>query len=161
MIDAAAVLGQTIRIVIALVLAFVAAGFFLAFGLFQAWTGAAQPADIGAAVGAGLVGASIIGGLSFVPALIAVLVSEILRLRGIVFHLAAGGVIALGLWVMQDAGGQATGVQGASSGLPRGSLVVLAAGFVGGFVYWLLAGRQAGCWRMKPPSPRDTTDLSE
>ena len=84
-----------------------------------------------------------------------------LRLRGIVFHLAAGGLIALALWVMQDAGGQAAGVQSAPSGLPRGSLVVLAAGFVGGFVYWLLAGRQAGCWRMKAPSPRDTSDPSE
>ncbi|WP_051242036.1 hypothetical protein [Stappia stellulata] len=153
MTNAAAALAQTIRVVIALVLAFVAAGFFLAFGLFQAWTGEAHPAEIGAAVGAGLVGASVIGGLSFVPALFAVFLSEALRLRGIVFHLAAGGVIALGLWAMQEAGDQAS-----HRGLPPGSLVVLAAGFVGGFVYWLLAGRQAGCWRTPGTPPRDVRD---
>ncbi|SDU41748.1 hypothetical protein SAMN05428979_3635 [Stappia sp. ES.058] len=155
MINAAAVFSQAIRVVIAMILAFVAAGFFLAFGLFQAWTGNAHPADVGAAVGAGLVGASVIGGLSFVPALLAVCVSEVFRLRGVVFHLAAGGLIALGIWAMQDTGGQA------SSGLPKGSLVVLAAGFVGGFVYWLLAGRQAGCWQGSRSAQADRPDAGD
>jgi len=143
MIDAGAVLAQTIRIVVGLIAAFLAAGVFLAFGLFQVLDPHGDPVAFGATIGTGLVSASVIGGVTFVPALIAVCVTELFRLRGIVVHLAAAGLIAVGVWSAGDPQSVAPG----SGGLAPGSVVAAAAGFVAGFVYWLIAGRQAGTWR--------------
>ncbi|WP_349358733.1 translation initiation factor IF-3 [Stappia sp.] len=158
MIDAGAVLAQTIRIVVGLIAAFLAAGIFLAFGLFQALDPQSDPVGFGATVGTGLVSASVIGGVTFVPALIAVCATEIFRLRGITVHLAAAGLIAVGVWSAGDAQSVAPG----SGGLAPGSVVAAAAGFVAGFVYWLIAGRQAGGWRRSrdagaPLEDRDAT----
>jgi hypothetical protein len=152
MVDGGRLLAQLIRIVVALVLAFLAAGLFLAFGLFQALDPARDPVGVGASIGFGLVGSSVIGGSAFTPALVAIVLTELLRLRGVVIHLAAGGAIGLGLWLAGQspagtAGAGAGVAEGLTQGLAPGTTVAAAAGFVAGFVYWLLAGRQAGCWR--------------
>ncbi|MHC5655611.1 translation initiation factor IF-3 [Stappia sp. ICDLI1TA098] len=149
MVDGGRLLAQSIRIVFALVLAIVAAGFFIAFGLFRALDPATDPVGAGAAFGFAIVGTSVIGGLAFTPAFVGILVSELFRLRGIVFHLAVGGAIGAVMWTMGD---------GARAGeaAARGMLVPAAAGFVAGFVYWLVAGRQAGCWRVNAPPSTDS-----
>ena len=141
MINAGAVLAQILRIIVGFILAVIAGGLFLAYGFFQGLDAHTDPLTLGATVGAGLVWASILGGMAFVPALAAVVLSEVFRLRGIVFHLAAGGVIAFGLWTL----GQAP--QPHDAGLAPGSVVAVAAGFIAAFAYWIVAGRQAGCWR--------------
>jgi len=85
-----------------------------------------------------------IGHLAFVPGMIVILASEILRLRSLVFYLLAGGVLgaaaALGL----------SGLMPAATNDPGRFTVLLATGFVGGFTYWLAAGRMAGL-----PSSKD------
>ncbi|WP_428698876.1 translation initiation factor IF-3 [Stappia sp.] len=143
-VDGGRLLGQAIRVVLALVVAFLSAAFFLAFGFLRAIEPGADPVAFGMTVGWSLVGASIIGGFAFTPALVAIAISEGFGLRGMVFHILAGGLIGAGTWFLTEAAGSA----GVAQGLPAGTLVVLAAGFVAGFVYWLLAGRQAGCWRV-------------
>lgn len=84
------------------------------------------------------VGASVIGALAFVPAGLAIVAAEAFRLRGLLYHVVAGGVIAIALlaatWVPADA----------LRSLPPDWNLFLAAGFVGGFVYWLIAGRGSG-----------------
>lgn len=77
------------------------------------------------------------GMISFVPALIAVVVAETLGWRSVVFYLAAGGAIGL----------LAAETTMAFEGLEFADhlrLICVAAGFVGGAVYWLIAGKLAG-----------------
>ncbi len=143
LVDGGRLLGQAIRVVLALVLAFLSAAFFLAFGFLRMIEPGADPVAVGMTVGWSLVGASIIGGFAFIPSLVAIAISETFALRGMVYHILAGGLVGAGTWTLAE-----TGSPDVAQGLPAGTLVVLAAGFVAGFVYWLLAGRQAGCWRV-------------
>lgn len=143
-VDGGRLLGQAIRIVLGLVVAFLAAALFLAFGFLRAIEPSTDPVAFGMTIGWSLVGASVIGGFAFVPSLVAIAISEGFGLRGMVYHVLAGGLVAAGTWIIAGAGSPS-----AAQGLPAGTLVVLAAGFVAGFVYWLLAGRQAGCWRVQ------------
>jgi hypothetical protein len=74
--------------------------------------------------------------------------AEGFHLRSVLFYALAGAALALGLaygWDLrllrnydEDIGA-------------RGAEIVAAAGIVAGFVYWALAGRNAGAWR-KPPA---------
>ncbi|GGF06579.1 translation initiation factor IF-3 [Stappia taiwanensis] len=147
MIDGGGFVLQVIRIVAGFICAMLAAGLFLAYGFVQGVDLQQDPVAAGAAFGTGIIGASVIGGFAFLPACLAILLSEALRLRGVIFHLAAGGAIGFGLWMLGDAA-PADPARAAMGGLPPGSTVAAAAGFLAGFVYWLIAGRCAGRWRL-------------
>ena len=85
---------------------------------------------------------------AMVPAMLIIALAEGFRLRSVLFYALAGAALALGLsygWDLRllrnpddDLGG-------------RGVEIMAAAGIVAGFVYWVLAGRNAGAWR-KPPA---------
>jgi hypothetical protein len=76
---------------------------------------------------------------TIVPAVLVVLVGEITRIRSALYYIAGGGV-ALAAWpLLQQAGGQ--GLEMARIGL--GWPVFATAGFAGGLVYWVVAGRRA------------------
>ncbi len=80
---------------------------------------------------------------AFMPAAVAILVSEILGRRDWLFYALAGAVVAavfLG-FVHQtaDANFEITD--------PRVVAAVIGSGMVGGIFYWLSAGRSAGSWR--------------
>jgi hypothetical protein len=77
------------------------------------------------------------GMLSFVPALIAVILGEIFRWRSLVAWLAAGGVIGL---ICAEATIAYDGLAFAE----HLQLICVAGGFVGGAVYWFIAGKLAG-----------------
>ncbi|KPL53722.1 hypothetical protein ABB55_17130 [Prosthecomicrobium hirschii] len=89
--------------------------------------------------GAFLVAYAIVLSVSFVPGILLALVSEIIGLRSLGYYLVAGGLI--GLWAARPPIGGIAAQPFAPA---------LAAGFVGGFVYWLIAGRGAG--RSRPAS---------
>lgn len=147
MIDGGGFVLQVIRIVAGFICAMLVAGLFLAYGFVQGVDLQQNPVAAGTAFGTGLIGASVIGGFAFLPACLAILLSEALRLRGLIFHLAAGGAIAFGLWMLGETS-PADPARAAMGGLPPGSTVAAAAGFLAGFVYWLIAGRCAGRWRL-------------
>lgn len=141
---------QLLRIVIGFILAVIAAGIFLAFGFMPAGSGAGglaetHPAAIISILGTAFVAATILGGVSAMPALMAILATELLGWRGLVVQVFIAGLLAFGLWTFGDVYPNAA----APTGLRPGTTVALAAGFVAGFVYWLVAGRCAGCWRIK------------
>jgi len=76
----------------------------------------------------------------FVPAMIGVVVSEALAIRSWMYHAANGGVSAwLGWALTQD-------IQEEYRFLTEPNILI-AAGLVGGFVYWLIAGWTAGFWK--------------
>lgn len=105
-----------------------------------------MPATIGAAA------------VAFFPALLAIVVAEAFGWRSLFYWLAVGGLISLTVIATPSlvSAVQAIGAfvvylawlpRGASlDSLPATDFVttVLASGFAGGFVYWLLAGRWSG-----------------
>lgn len=69
------------------------------------------------------------------PWLIAVALTEVFRWRGVLTHVVVGGFVAIAAAV----------TSGAVLLLPA-LQIILALGLVGGFVHWLLVGRDAGRW---------------
>jgi hypothetical protein len=145
-------IGRVFAALVGYILAIAAAGLFLVLSA----SGTTVPADdieaarwwIEFALAWGWA-TSLVGAAAFVPAVLLMLVTEIAGLRAIVFYLVAGG--ALG----------AAAAFGLSSRLSvpatdsHGMLMMVAAGFVGAFVYWLVAGRMAGLAdRPLPPADK-------
>jgi len=73
--------------------------------------------------------------LTVLPAAIAAVAGEALKLRSWMYYVLAGGVALAAIPVLAPP----------EPNLPTGEYMTIfaAAGFVGGFVYWLLAGRNA------------------
>jgi hypothetical protein len=78
-----------------------------------------------------------VGAASFAPAAVAILLSEIFALRSIFYFLAVGGTLGLVLDQLLD-------FHASAALLDRAHVLFPAAGFIGGIVYWLVAGRLAG-----------------
>jgi hypothetical protein len=87
-----------------------------------------------------------VAAFSFVPAIIAILVTETFGLRSVLIYALAGGLIGLFC-------GYSLGFVGPlprfDFDMPLGTNFELltAAGIAAGLVYWLIAGRSAGLWR--------------
>jgi hypothetical protein len=130
---------------LAYVLALIAAATTVTIGLFGGQIdGDTAPFALGTGIGimfyAGLI--------TFVPALIAVILAETLGWRSLTFYLAAGGVIGL---IASETTLAFDGL--AFAGDLR--LLCVAGGFVAGAVYWLIAGKlgDSGAARNGPTSP--------
>jgi len=84
---------------------------------------------------------------AFIPAVVVILISEILSRRDWLFYALAGGVVAAAFlgFVHQNADFDVTE--------PRAIAAVIGSGMVGGIFYWLSAGRWAGSWWQAATSP--------
>ena len=121
----------------------------LLFALGAVWVGdelrAAAPHDPmlrhGAASVFGMVlfATTVTPALTVLPAAIAAIAGEALRIRSWMYYVLAGGAAMAAIPVL------AAPRSGELPPLPAGQYMTIfaAAGFVGGFVYWLLAGRNA------------------
>ena len=85
-----------------------------------------------------------VGAASFAPAAVAILLSEVFGLRSIFYFLAVGGALGLVLNQLLD-------FHASAALLDRAHVLFPAAGFVGGIVYWLVAGRLAGAMEAAHP----------
>jgi hypothetical protein len=88
-----------------------------------------------------LIGAFAIAAIAMVPALLVIVLAEGFGWRSIVIYGVLGGLLALALSYGLDFAGY---VGDPDSFLAREREVLAASGIVGGFVYWLVAGRKAG-----------------
>ena len=84
-------------------------------------------------------GLALLAGLSIIPALLVIFVGEIGRIRSLIYYVAGGGAALAAVPLlarMQQSGAVA---------MPEQTVwqVFATAGFAGGFVYWLIAGRNA------------------
>ena len=153
------ILGRLIVICFGLFVALLAAAMIMSYGissgLFAQFFGAETFEAIDetewgyavlliATVGIGFVTSFQLASLALLPIIVAIAATEMMRWNGMVTHLILGGVSALFVVFTQ---------------LPEetipseGTLIVtLAMGFVGGFFYWLIAGRGAGGWQEKLPA---------
>ena len=134
-----ALLGRLTVIFIAYLAALIAGGLFFTLaltGVLEPGATASPPEDwLTILPLAGVVTATA-GSLAFIPFLAAMFASEYFSLRGFVVHLAAGAALGLAVIWLRDGA--------AVAGFAKPVIVAVAAGAVAGFVYWLLAGRNAG-----------------
>ena len=77
--------------------------------------------------------------LTILPALAAIVAGEVLRIRSWMYYLLAGGVSLAAIPLLTSPRVEDLQALPASPYMP----IFAAAGFVGGFVYWLLAGARA------------------
>ena len=87
-----------------------------------------------------------VAAFAFVPAVVVILITETFGLRSVIFYAVAGGLIGLFCGYML----------GFIEPMPRfqpdmplktNFELLAAAGIAAGFIYWLVAGRNAGPWR--------------
>ncbi|MGJ4880325.1 hypothetical protein [Bradyrhizobium sp. HKCCYLRH3097] len=91
-----------------------------------------------------------VSGFALIPALLIALITEAFSIRSVLAYAIGGGVVGaacyLGLVPFDPETFRFEGI------VRRHLEILTGAGIVGGLVYWLIAGRNAGCWR--EPSPR-------
>ncbi len=91
-----------------------------------------------------LLGASVIAAIAMVPSLLLIALTEGFGWRSILVY----GVLGAGLALLLSYGLDFAGYVGdPDSFLAREREVLAASCIVGGFVYWLIAGRGAGSWK--------------
>jgi len=78
-------------------------------------------------------------GLTLIPALVVVIVGEIARIRSAIYYVAGGGLALAAMPML------ARMTESGNVVIPETTVwqVFATAGFAGGFVYWLIAGRNA------------------
>lgn len=80
---------------------------------------------------------------AMLPAMLIIALAEGFRLRSVFFYALAGAALAL----CSAYGWDLRLLNGPDDLGWRGPEIMAAVGIVGGFVYWALAGRNAGAWR--------------
>ncbi len=82
-------------------------------------------------------GLMLLAGLTLIPALLIIIVGEIARIRSVAYYIVGGGIALAAIPFLARVG------QSGSFVLPEQTIwqVFATAGFAGGFVYWLIAGR--------------------
>ena len=131
------ILGRLILCSLAFLVAVFTASFVGVFGLFR---GLEEEAAYQAAYwSAALLGGFTIAAHAALPSGVFIIVSEAFRWRQIAVHGFAG--LAVALWLIVGA------LETPFTFSDRRVVIACGAGIVGGFVYWLFAGRRAGAFR--------------
>ncbi|MES2751871.1 MAG: hypothetical protein V4661_10925 [Pseudomonadota bacterium] len=149
-----AVIGRLFAIFFGFLIACFAAGAVVVFALFFPEMTDLRSLDsidqgaINLVLGFGFI---LISGFALLPALAAVLITEAFSIRHILAYAAAGGIAGLCCYlgfIPFDT------VAMTFDGIVRRHLeIMVGAGILGGVVYWLIAGRNAGGWRGQPAAP--------
>ena len=136
--------GRFIVIPIALLIAALVSGFVLFTLGLERITGALQGNRSGDDVIVAMFdltqqGLLLASGLTLIPALLVVIVGEIARIRSAIYYVAAGGLALAAMPML------ARMTESGNVVIPETTVwqVFATAGFAGGFVYWLIAGRNA------------------
>jgi hypothetical protein len=137
-------LGRIIIVPIAFLLAALATIFVIvSLGqerIIQAMTGRGPDnLPVGAAVDLLALAWALVSVQTLLPALLLVIVGEVARIRGAIYYVLGGGAALAVLPLLTRLGQPSTALE-VSAAVWQ---VLATAGFAGGFVYWLLAGRNA------------------
>ena len=93
-----------------------------------------------------------VSGFALLPAMIVVLLTEAFSIRGILAYAVGGAICGRGLLSRPDS--VRPGTMHFEGIVRRHLEIMTGAGVVAGFVYWLIAGRNAGAWRKAPADPQ-------
>jgi hypothetical protein len=116
-------------------------------------SGPIDPGALNIVLGFGFI---FISGFALLPAMIVVAITEAFYVRGALTYAVGGALVGLGCYLGLVPFDPATL---SFDGIVRRHLEIMTgAGIVGGLVYWIIAGRNAGAWRepprlMTPPPP--------
>jgi hypothetical protein len=145
--------GRIIVIAVALIVASMVAGITLAVGIIAPdwpWLDS-DPVERVMFFVVSFFATSFIGATAFVPAVLLIIVAEIMRLRRLLYYAAAGAVVGLTSYLGSNVELRLENTTDVSPVFHPLQLAA-AAGIIGGLAYWLLAGRNAGRWR-EPAQP--------
>jgi hypothetical protein len=141
-------LGRIIVIVFALVVAIIFAGITLAIGiLLPEWQAMdSDPIERVTFFFTAFFATSYVGAVAFLPALLAIVIAEAARWRSFLYYGVGGALVGLASYYGSDI---SVRLENTTDVTPVGNALQLAAaaGIIGGLVYWLIAGRNAGRWR--------------
>lgn len=135
-------------IVFAALLSILAAGFSLAIGvMLPDWvTVTTDPVEHFVFMAISFFATGLVGAYAVLPLTALIVIGEWLNIRSIFYYALGGALIGLLAYYSADIAIELE----ATTDLPPvafGLQLVTAAGIVGGFVYWLIAGRKAGLWK--------------
>ncbi|MET0277437.1 MAG: hypothetical protein ABW198_03810 [Pseudorhodoplanes sp.] len=135
-------------ILFSLLFAVLAAGIALAIGVMapELFSNSSDPVEKFMFFAAAFFATSFVGATAFVPAVILTAIAETFDIRTIFYYAIGGGLIAAVAWYSSDISLRLENTTDISP-VTYGVQLVVAAGIIGGFVYWLLAGRKAGMWK--------------
>ncbi len=92
-----------------------------------------------------------VSGFALLPAMIVALVTEAFHIRGALTYAIGGGLVGLACYLgLVPFDTETLRFEGI---VRRHIEIMTGAGIVGGLVYWMIAGRNAGGWRLPPRSP--------
>jgi hypothetical protein len=128
----------------AFLVASMVAAFVITFAVLMDWEQVLSMTGVSAGWFAVSFFGLIVSAKGLVAALLVIVLAEALRLRSPLFYAAAGG---LGLVILYYGLGLAERGPGGDALVGREVEIMAGAGIAGGFVYWAIAGRNAGAWR--------------
>jgi hypothetical protein len=143
-----ALFGRILVIAFALVAASVAAGVVLAIGIVVpdwSWLDA-DPVERVVFFAVSFFATSYVGATAFLPALLLIIVAEVLRMRRLLYYAVAGAVVGLASYFGSDVSFRLEGTTDVAP-VAHPLQLAAAAGIVASLTYWLIAGRNAGRWR--------------
>ncbi|MGN6571280.1 MAG: hypothetical protein ACTHLO_07685 [Pseudolabrys sp.] len=144
-------LGRIVVIIFALILSSIAVGMAVAVGLlgpqWHAFSG-----DVGERVtfwGVAFFGSVLTGAIGLLPLVILIVLAEAFSIRSLLINTAAGAALLLAGYYSSGLARPSyeESIDNPPPAIPRQMEIAAAAGAVGGFVYWFIAGRNAGRWR--------------
>lgn len=135
-------------ILFSLIFALLATGIALSIGVMapELVTMSSDPVEKFAFFAIAFFSTSFVGATAFIPAVILIAVAETFDIRSIFYYAIGGALIGAVAWYMSDISLQLENTTDLSP-ITYGLQLVAASGIIGGFVYWLLAGRKAGRWK--------------
>ena len=140
--------GRIIVIFFALFFAIIAAGITLAVGIVAPdWAGVdSDPFERVSFFIVSFFATSFVGAVALLPALVVILIAEAARLRNFLYYGVGGALVGLASYFGSDI---SVRLENTTDVTPVGNTLQLAAaaGIIGGLVYWVVAGRNAGRWR--------------
>jgi H+/Cl- antiporter ClcA len=138
-------LGRILVIFFSLIVAMTIAGIVLAIGILvpdRSWLDA-DPVERVMFFTVSFFATSYIGATAFVPAVLLIVVAEVMRLRNLLYYAAAGAVVGLTSFFGSNVELRLENTTDVTPVFHPLQLAA-AAGIVGGLACWLLAGRKAG-----------------
>ena len=145
-------LGRIFVIIFAVIVASIAAGIAIALGILgPQWQGTGDPGERFIFWGIAFVGSVFTGAVALLPLAICIAIAETFKIRSLLINTLAGALLLLASYYSSGLARPSyeESIDAPPPPISREAELAGASGAVFGFVYWLIAGRNAGRWREK------------